>query len=341
MTDRDTSRRTVLGWFGAGTAAAALSFGASGRGVAAPAAAAPATGARKRLLRVAHLTDIHAQPELKAAEGLAACLRHVQNQPDKPDLILNTGDCVMDAMKKDRARTELQWKTWDAVWRAECSLPVEHAIGNHDIWGWNKKKSKTTGEEAAWGKQWALDALGLERPYRSFDRGGWHFVALDSVHPFRDGYTAQLDEKQFEWLAADLAKTDPKTPVLVMSHIPIFSITPFMEPACEAGGERWIKGGSMHLDARRIKGLFKQHPNVKACVSGHIHLVDRVEYLGVTYLCDGAVSGNWWKGSRFEECEPGYALIDLYDDGSVEREYVTYGWVAAAPASTVAAPAQG
>ena len=75
-----------------------------------------------------------------------------------------------------------------------------------------------------------------------------------------------------------------------------------------------------------LRAIFKRHRNVKCAVSGHIHLVDRVDYLGVTYLCDGAVSGAWWKGSRFDEADPGYALINLYDDGSVEREYVAYGW---------------
>lgn len=336
QTAQTMNRRSWLKRFGLGAAAVAASAVPGARAVGAE-AASPAN--RKRLLRLAHLTDCHVQPELRAAEGLAACLRHVQGHKDKPDLILNTGDCVMDAMKQDRARTELQWSLWNKVWRDECSLPVEHCIGNHDIWGWNKKRSKTSGEEAEWGKRWATDALGIDRPYRSFDRGGWHFVALDSIHPFRDAYTARLDDRQFEWLASDLAKADPKKPVLVMSHIPIFSITPLMEPKADATGEAWIGHASIHSDYRRIKDLFKQHSNVKACVSGHIHLVDRVEYMGVTYLCDGAVSGNWWKGSRFNECDPGYALIDLYDDGTVERQYVAYGWAAAPAEARPAEPA--
>ena len=36
-------------------------------------------------------------------------------------------------------RVKGQWRVWNSVWRAECSLPVEHAIGNHDVWGWNKE----------------------------------------------------------------------------------------------------------------------------------------------------------------------------------------------------------
>lgn len=86
-------------------------------------------------------------------------------------------------------------------------------------------------------------------------------------------------------------------------------------------------GSRLHIDARRIKDLFVRHPNVRLCLSGHLHLVDRVEYLGVTYLCNGAVSGAWWKGNH-QECEPGYALIDLHNDGSFEHRYVTYGWKA-------------
>ena len=85
----------------------------------------------------------------------------------------------------------------------------------------------------------------------------------------------------------------------------------------------------MHIDARAIKDLFTAHPNVKLCISGHIHLVDRVEYVGVTYLCNGAVCAGWWKG-RNQECAEGYGLIDLFDDGSFENRYVEFGWKARA-----------
>ncbi len=84
----------------------------------------------------------------------------------------------------------------------------------------------------------------------------------------------------------------------------------------------------MHKDCLELKDLFAQHPNVKLCLSGHLHLLDRVDYNGVTYLCNGAVSGNWWKG-RHKDCDEGYAVIDLYDDGSFEHQYVKYGWKAA------------
>jgi 3',5'-cyclic-AMP phosphodiesterase len=62
----------------------------------------------------------------------------------------------------------------------------------------------------------------------------------------------------------------------------------------EKSGDWVIPGAWVHIDARRIVELFHQHKNVKLCLSGHIHLFDRVLYNGVTYICDGAVCGRWW-----------------------------------------------
>ena len=74
-----------------------------------------------------------------------------------------------------------------------------------------------------------------------------------------------------------------------------------------------------------IKNLFRRHPNVNVCLSGHLHLVDDLTYLGVRYLCNGAVCGGWWKGA-YQEFGPAYALLDFYDDGSVENQLVAYGY---------------
>jgi hypothetical protein len=84
-----------------------------------------------------------------------------------------------------------------------------------------------------------------------------------------------------------------------------------------------VPGAWLHLDARRIKDLFHRHLQVKLCLSGHIHLVDRVDYLGVTYCCSGAVSGGWWDGPC-QEFPNGYGLVTLYNDGSFDNRYVAY-----------------
>jgi hypothetical protein len=56
-----------------------------------------------------------------------------------------------------------------------------------------------------------------------------------------------------------------------------------------------------------------------------LHLVDKVLYNGVTYCCNGAVCAGWWKGDN-QECDEGYGIVDLYDDGSIRNEYVSFGW---------------
>lgn len=323
------TRRRLFAYAGGGAVAAAVGA-SSGTAAAVQPSVTGSTPARRRSVRVAHISDIHVQPELRAGEGFAACLRHLHAQTDAPELILNTGDCVMDVMRQDRPRSELQWELWKKILKEECRIPMATVLGNHDIWGWHAK-SGTTGNEPGWGKGMALEVLGMEKPYWSKDIGGWHIVGLDSVKKAGPTFIARLEEEQFAWLEADLAAAAGK-PTLVMSHMPIMAFVPVFNPTRDpgAGGEPWLLSKQdLHTDFRQIKELFKKHPNVKACLSGHVHLVDRVDYLGVTYMCGGAVSGNWWTGSRFDECDPGYSLIDLYDDGTVGRKYVTYGWKAA------------
>jgi 3',5'-cyclic AMP phosphodiesterase CpdA len=301
-----------------------LARAAAGVEKTAGAGAASADG----VLRVAHLTDVHVQPERGGGRGMAACLRHIQEH-GKPSFILNTGDCVMDSFKHDKARTDLVWELWGKVLKDECSLPIEHTIGNHDIWGWNKKASGTSGQEVLWGKKRALDALGIAKTYHSFDRGAWHFVMLDSMMPYEDSYRAKLDDEQFEWLKADLKAVPKDRPVLVASHIPILSASSVVRtahPDPAVPGEMVVAGGAMHMDVRRLWALFSHHPNVKLCVSGHLHHIDRADFMGVTYATNPAVCGAWWKGKLLDRWGQMYTMLELRPDGTFDIEHVDYGW---------------
>jgi 3',5'-cyclic AMP phosphodiesterase CpdA len=195
------------------------------------------------------------------------------------------------------------------------------------VWGWNKEKSKTTGEEILWGKKRAVHELNLPNRYYSFDHAGWHFIILDStyLHSNKKDYIAKLDEEQFEWLSSELDDTAGKVPVLIITHQPIFSAASFFDGDNEKSGNWQVPGAFMHIDARRLKDLFKKHSNLKLCISGHLHLVDQVLYCGLTYICDGAVCGSWWNGDH-QECDEGYGIFDLYDDGSFAHQYVSFGW---------------
>jgi 3',5'-cyclic-AMP phosphodiesterase len=86
MTESTINRRQSLLAMGTAAAGAAMWGTFPGRSFA-----ATENSSAKRVLRIAHLTDVHVQPEKRAGEGLAACLNHVQQLPDKPDLILTGG----------------------------------------------------------------------------------------------------------------------------------------------------------------------------------------------------------------------------------------------------------
>lgn len=274
---------------------------------------------RKRVLRVAHLTDVHMMPRPKAEASLAMCLQQLQSMKDRPDFILNGGDAIMDALSRDKGTVRRQWNVWNRIWQQENALPIYHCIGNHDVWGYNGSKN-----DPLYGKTWATEQLKMTHRYYSFDHSGWHFVVLDSTQPTPEGgwYTARIDEEQLSWLKTDLRKTDAKKPVLILSHIPILSASVLYNRKVQKNGQREISGGLLHTDATELIQLFHKRPNVKVCLSGHTHLLDRVDYNGVTYLNNGALSGDWWDRSTYHHTRAGYALIDLYDDGWVQRTYV-------------------
>lgn len=280
------------------------------------------TADRKPAVRFAHLTDIHVKPGIIPPAGTAKAFRDVNTRD--VEFWINGGDAIMDAFDKSKSDTQRQWDTLLKLLKSDNGLPVYHCLGNHDVWGWAAKGDQPAADKQ-YGKQWALDVLQMPGRHYSFDKNNWHFIVLDSIHRHADGYMAKLDEEQFDWLKQDLKSVPDDRFVCVVSHIPILSMCAGLvrnEPN-PAGGIS-ISKGSMHTDFFKLKELFLKHPNVKVCLSGHIHMQDEVEYLDVTYYCNGAVSGRWW-GGKFHEFPPAYAVIELYDDGSSARTMVEYG----------------
>jgi 3',5'-cyclic AMP phosphodiesterase CpdA len=281
------------------------------------------------VLRIAHISDMHMDSENAAISGFSRVLAQVQKLTPAVDVVFNTGDCVMDSLKADKKSAEAQWEQFTTILKANCSLPVFHAIGNHDVWGWGLPKSsqqKIQGDPL-YGKGLALQQLGLRERYYSFDKAGWHFIVLDSTHSAADGaqypYTGKLDEDQFAWLTQELFFTPSSAPVCILSHIPILCACEFFDGENEKTGNWIVPGAWMHIDARRMRQLFQGYPNIRLCLSGHTHQQERLEYLGVKYLNDGAICGNWWQGS-YLDFPPGYVVIELYADGSSNSRFITY-----------------
>ena len=276
---------------------------------------------RKRKFTLAFISDIHIKPSEVAEAGMKKALNHLNQLNEQPDLIINGGDSIMDALAADKQKTQIQWDLFNKILAAENKLPVKHCIGNHDIWGWQLKEDVKT--DALYGKAWWLQQTGNTKTYYSFTHKDWHFIFLDSVQENNGGYIALLDNEQFDWLENELNNNKEKF-ICIVSHIPIISFCSAMFFKDMLPNGDWkLSRALLHTDARRIKDLFNKHPNIKTCLSGHIHLQDEVNYLGIKYYCNGAISGNWWNGS-FQDFAPAYALFDFYTDGTVERKIVEY-----------------
>jgi 3',5'-cyclic AMP phosphodiesterase CpdA len=86
----------------------------------------------------------------------------------------------------------------------------------------------------------------------AFDHKGVHFVALDNV----SDPAGAVGDAQIDWLHADLAKTSPKTPIVVFTHRPLFDLYPEWEWATK--------------DGAKVVDVLLPHKNVTVFY-GHIH----------------------------------------------------------------------
>jgi 3',5'-cyclic AMP phosphodiesterase CpdA len=274
----------------------------------------------------AHITDVHVKPDPVAEEGMRMAFRHVNSLKQKPDFIINGGDAIMDAMAADKNKTLAQWDVWNRILKEENRLPIHHCIGNHDAWGW-QVNDESIQTDPLYNKGWALKQHNMSNRYYSFENAGWKFIVLDSAHKNNGGYIAKIDEEQFAWLENELKNTSSSQHICIVSHIPIasFCAAMFFDKNLDNGDWR-LPRNLLHTDTRKLKVLFKNYSNIRCCISGHIHLQDELEYLGIKYYCNGAVSGNWWGGS-FQEFAPAYAVMELFPDGTVKRTMIKYEMV--------------
>jgi 3',5'-cyclic AMP phosphodiesterase CpdA len=258
----------------------------------------------KKSLTIAHITDVHMRPEHNAPNRFRQCIKDIKKH--KVDFFLNGGDTIYaaDYGHITRERTNEQWKIWQEL-RSEISeYEVHSCLGNHDMWWAAPSK-----EDEMYGKNYVVKQLKTPNRYYSFDKQNWHFVILDS----NNKNAGSLDEEQRKWLENDLSQLKKGSNVLFLTHYPIIG----------------VNGGS-HKDRKYITKLFYQHKDKNlTCLSGHVHLLDSVVYNNVNYFCNGALSGFWWEdgneesGGKYwvEETPPGYAIVELFDNGLVKNTY--------------------
>lgn len=275
-----------------------------------PSQAAPASNS----FRFIHFTDTHIQPELRAAEGTKRCFAAISREPH--DFALCGGDTVMDAFEQPLERARALFDLYGATVR-DLPKPVHTVPGNHDVFG-VAARSGVLPTDRLYGKKFYEDHLGAL--FGSFDHKGWHFIRLDSVFITpRKTYEGRVDDAQFDWLKHDLEKIGRKTPIVVVTHIPLataFGLFPFPD-------QPELRPVLTVANARQVLALFEGY-NLKAVLQGHTHIAEKVEHRGALFVTSGAVCGNWWKGEHYGTKE-GYAVLTVKGE-AISWEYRTYGW---------------
>lgn len=141
--------------------------------------------------------------------------------------------------------------------------------------------------------------------------GPWKLIGLDSSTP---GEAAgRLDAAEYERLERSLA-ADPERPTVVALHHPPVAI-----------GSAWMDRMGL-LEPETLFAVLDRHPQVRACLFGHIHQEFRarrgaIEFFGCPSTCIQFTPGS--EAFAVEATrDAGYRVLDLYPDGRFETHVV-------------------
>jgi len=263
------ARRQALGCLAAWTGAAVVwtvsggvprALGATNSGMA------PATD--PNALTFVQISDTHIGFNKPANPDTAGSLRHaiaeVNALPHQPAFIVHTGDVSHLSKPEEfgKAREILQ----------EFRASRVHTIpGEHD-----------TIDDGATGYLKFFDHDGNGKAWYSFDQGGVHFIGLNNVLNFKLGTMASLGDEQIAWMKSDLSKVSNSTPIVVLGHIPLWTI--------------WEPWGWGTADSAQALALLRPYGSVTV-LNGHIHQVmQKVE---------GKIAFHTARSTAFPQSEPG------------------------------------
>jgi len=238
-----------LGW--AGTGALYALNGGIVTSMTLDQAAAAVTLGRKPAAATAPFTflqisDTHIGFAKAANPDPVATLRQsvakIRALPVQPDFVLHTGDISHLARPEqfDLAQQVL----------GECGLPIHFVPGEHDMVDGNDPRPYIA--------RFAPEAKG--NGWYSFNARGVHFVALVNVVQLGSKGMGTLGADQLAWLQGDLAGLSSSTPIVVLSHFPLWALYP-----------DWGWGTE---DGATALGLLRRFGSVTA-LNGHVHQVQR------------------------------------------------------------------
>jgi Icc protein len=238
------ARRQALSCLASWTGAAVVWTVSGGvpRALGATSEGTPAA-AEKGALTFVQISDTHIGFHKEANPDVEGSLRHaiaeINGMPQAPAFVVHTGDVSHLSKPEEfgRARELLQ----------EIHVRVHTIPGEHD-----------TIDEGATGYLKFFDHDGKGKSWYSFDQGGVHFIGLNNVLNFKMGTLAALGDEQIAWLKSDLAGVSKSTPIVVLGHIPLWTV--------------WEPWGWGTADSAQAMALLRPYGSVTV-LNGHIHQV--------------------------------------------------------------------
>ncbi len=163
------------------------------------------------------LSDCHwgfeGAPNPDAKGTLPKAIAAVNALAEAPEFIVFTGDLTHTTDDpKERRRRMAEFKSMAAQLKVK---KVYFLAGEHD---------------AALDQGEAFKEFFGQTHY-TFDHRGVHFIALDNVS--EPG--SKIGQEQLQWLRDDLAKLKPETPIVVLTHRPLFDLAPKWDWATRDG----------------------------------------------------------------------------------------------------------
>jgi 3',5'-cyclic AMP phosphodiesterase CpdA len=214
---------------------------AAGEGAGVAAEQARRNGEAMKPFSFVQLSDTHVgfsgPPNPTGTAAFERAVRIVNGLPQRPDLVLFTGDLTHDS--ETPGEPEKRMRRWKEI-AAQLAIPTLRAVpGEHDA---------------------GLDGGVLFRQlfgetHYAFDHRGVHFVALDNVSRAKP----EVGPEQLAWLKQDLARFSRTTPLVVFTHRPLFDLKPEWE---------WFT-----RDGDEVMKVLAPYENVTV-LYGHIHRED-------------------------------------------------------------------
>ena len=148
----------------------------------------------------------HQAPNPDVTATLREAVAKVNALPARADFVVHTGDLTHLA-KPDQFDTTAQ------IMGELATDRVFYVPGEHDVLGDDGKQYFSRFGRGETGQGWY-----------SFDYRGAHFVGLINVLNFKPGGLGVLGNEQLEWLEKDLRGRSGSTPIVVLAHMPLWTV---------------------------------------------------------------------------------------------------------------------